>query len=181
MIKNYFKSAWRNTVSSISNSAINIIGLAAGLASFMVILLYLNYELSYDKWSPELNKVYRVSLRENEDFLKTTPAPLADFLGRKYPNAEAATSLQPPGDFGLLLSAGDRKIYSKNVVTVDSNFLRVFPYQLVKGNPATALNVPKAAILTEDLSLKLFGNTDPMGKTVKVLNMVDCLVTGVMR
>ncbi len=181
MIKNYFKTAWRNTVGSISYSTINIVGLAAGLASFIVILLYLNYELSYDKWSPELNKAYRVSLRENEDFLKTTPAPLADFLGRKYPNAEAATSLQSTGDFGLLLSAGDRKIYSKNVVTVDSNFLRVFPYQLVKGNPATALNVPKAAILTEDLSRKLFGNTDPMGKTVKVLNMVDCVVTGVMR
>ena len=103
MIKNYFKTAWRNTVGSISYSAINIVGLAAGLASFIVILLYLNYELSYDKWSPELNKVYRVSLRENEDFLKTTPAPLADFLGRKYPNAEAATSLQSTGDFGLLL------------------------------------------------------------------------------
>lgn len=181
MIKNYFKTAWRNMVGSISYSAVNIIGLAAGLASFIVILLYLNYELSYDKWSPELNKVYRVSLREKEDFLKTTPLPLADFLARKYPNADAATSLKSTGDFGLLLTAGDQKLYSKNVVTVDSAFLRVFPYQLVKGDANTALNVPKAVILTEDLSRKLFGNTDPMGKTVKVLNLVDCVVTGVMR
>lgn len=181
MIKNYLKSAWRNTAGSISYSTINIIGLAAGLASFIVILLYLNYELSYDKWSPELNKVYRVSLRENEDYLKTTPAPLASFLAQKYPNAQAATSLQSTGDFELLVSAGDNRIYSKNVVTVDSNFLRVFPYELVKGNAVTALNTPKAAILTEALSRKLFGNANPMGKTVKVLNMVDCVVTGVMR
>jgi putative ABC transport system permease protein len=181
MIKNYLKTAWRNTLGSVSYSTINIIGLAAGLSSFIVILLYLNYELSYDKWSPELNKVYRVSLREKEDFLKTTPQPLADFLGRNYPDAEAATSLQSSGDFGLLLTAGDRKLYSKNVVTVDSAFLKVFPYQLVKGNAATALNTPKAAILTEDLSRKLFGNTDPIGKTVKVFNLVNCVVTGVMR
>src|ERR1700679_3616525 len=159
MIKNYLKSAWRSTANSASYSSINIIGLAAGLCSFIVILLYLNYELSYDKWSHELNKVYRVSLRENEDFLKTTPAPLADFLGRKYPNAAAGTSLQSTGDFELLLSAGDHRLYSKNVMTVDSSFLKVFPYQLVKGNAATALNTPKAAILTEDLSRKLFGNT----------------------
>jgi putative ABC transport system permease protein len=181
MIKSYLKSAWRSTAGSASYSAINIIGLAAGLSSFIVILLYLNFELSYDKWNPELNKVYRVSLRENEDFLKTTPAPLADFLARKYPNAGAATSLQSTGDFELLLTAGERKLYSKNVVTVDSNFLKVFPYQLVKGNAATALNTPKAAIVTEELCRKLFGNTDPMGKTIKVLNMVDCVVTGVMR
>jgi putative ABC transport system permease protein len=181
MIFNYIKTAWRNTLGSISYSAINIMGLAAGLSSFIVILLYLNYELSYDKWSPELNKVYRISLRENEDFLKTTPAPLADFLARKYPNAEAATSLQSAGDFELLLSVGDHRLYSKNVVTVDSSFLKVFPYHLLKGDPATALNTPKAAILTEDLSRKLFGNTEPIGKTVKILNLVNCVVTGVMR
>ncbi|MGZ3778928.1 MAG: ABC transporter permease, partial [Mucilaginibacter sp.] len=181
MFRNYLKIAWRNTVRSISYSSINMIGLAAGLCSFIVILLYMNYELSYDKWSPELNKVYRVSLREHEDFLNTTPAPLADLLRQKYPNAEAATMLQSDGDYEMLLSVGDNKLYQKNIVTVDSNFLKVFPYELAKGNAATALNNPKAAILTEDLSRKLFGNQDPIGKTIKFYNSADLVVTGVLK
>ncbi|MCR8556375.1 ABC transporter permease [Mucilaginibacter sp. BJC16-A38] len=180
MFRNYLKIAWRNTVRSISYSSINMIGLAAGLCSFIVILLYMNYELSYDKWSPELNKVYHVSLRQDEDFLKNTPNPLAGFLAQKYQNAEAATMLQSSGDRESLLAAGERKIYQKNIVSADSNFLKVFPYKLATGNAATALNAPGTAILTRDLSRKLFGNEDPMGKSIKLNDRADLMVTGVL-
>lgn len=181
MFKFYLKSAWRNTIKGFSYSAINVIGLAAGLFSFIVILLFLNYELSYDKWDPALAKVYRVSLKEDNDYRETTPAPLANFLAQKYPNAEAATSLQSTGDFELLLAANNNSLYQKDVITVDSNFLKVFPYRLGEGNAATALNNPKAVILNQELSHKLFGNADPMGKTIKVFNMVDCIITGVLK
>jgi putative ABC transport system permease protein len=181
MIKNYLKTAWRNTSRSAAFSAINILGLAAGLSSFIVILLYLNYELSYDKWNPELKKVYRVSMQKNADISSQTPAPLASFLVQKYPNAEAATRIQSAGDFEILVATNDKKIYQKNVVTVDSSFLKVFPYKLVRGNASTALNDPKAVILTEELAHKLFGNADPIGKPIKVYNVVDCIVTGVMQ
>ncbi|HEX3383946.1 MAG TPA: ABC transporter permease, partial [Mucilaginibacter sp.] len=180
MFRNYLKIAWRNTLRSITYSSINMIGLAAGLCSFIVILLYLNYELSYDKWSPELNKVYHVSLREQEDFLHSTPAPLANFLAQKYPNAEAATMLQANGDLEPLLTAGENKVYQKNLVSVDSNFLKVFPYKLAAGNAATALNNPKSAILTRDLSHKLFGNENPIGKQIKLNDRADLVVTGVL-
>ncbi len=180
MFRNYLKIAWRNTLRSISYSAINMIGLAAGLCSFIVILLYMNYELSYDKWSPELNKVYHVSLREQEDFLINTPAPLAGFLAQKYPDAEAATMLQSSGDRESLLTAGENKLYQKNLVHVDSNFLKVFPYKLAQGNAATALNAPRTAILTRDMSRKLFGNEDPIGKQIKLNERADLVVTGVL-
>jgi len=180
MFRNYLKIAWRNTVRSISYSSINMIGLAAGLCSFIVILLYMNYELSYDKWSPELNKVYHVSLHEQEDFLNTTPAPLAGFLAQKYPDAEAATMLQSHGDNESLVAAGENKFYQKNIVSVDSNFLKVFPYKLAAGDAVTALNAPKTAILTRDLSRKLFGNEDPIGKTIKLNDRADLVVTGVL-
>ncbi|MBS1529838.1 MAG: ABC transporter permease [Bacteroidetes bacterium] len=180
MFRNYFKMAWRNTLRGLSFSSINMIGLAAALCSFIVILLYMNYELSYDKWSPELNKVYHVSLREHEDFLESTPAPLAGFLAQKYPNVEAATMLQSAGDYEVLVASGDNKFYQKNVVTVDSNFLKVFPYKLAEGNAVTALNDPKAAILGKDLCRKLFGNEDPVGKPIKVYNASDLVVTGVL-
>lgn len=181
MFRNYFKMAWRNTVRSITYSSINMIGLAAGLCSFIVILLYMNYELSYDKWSPELDKVYRVSLRQHEDYLNATPAPLAGFLGQRYPNAEAATMLQSDGDYETLITSGEKKLYQKNIITVDSNFFKVFPYKLAEGDVATALNNPMAAILTAELSHKLFGNENPVGKPLKVFNVINLVVTGVLQ
>lgn len=180
VFRNYLKLAWRNTMRSIAYSSINMIGLAAGLCSFIVILLYMNYELSYDQWSPELNRVYRVSLRENEDYRETTPAPLAGLLVQKYPNAEAATILQSAGDYENLITSGDNKIFQKNVVGVDSNFLKVFPYKLAAGDAATALNDSKTAILTKALSRKLFGTENPIGKPIKLNNRADLVVTGVL-
>jgi len=181
MFKNYLKMAWRNTWRSIHYNAISMVGLAAGLCSFMVILLYMNYELSYDRWNPELNKVYHVALYDHEDFLRTTPAPLAGFLSQKYPNAATATMLQSSGDNESLLTAGERNIFQKNIVSVDSNFLKVFPYKLAAGNAANALNAPKTAILSRDLSHKLFGNANPIGKTLKLNNRANLVVTGVLQ
>lgn len=158
-----------------------MLGLAAGMASFIVILLYLNYELSYDKWNPELKKVYKVSVKMSEDILSTTPAPLASFLVQKYPNIQAATSIMADGDFEILLTANNKKIYQKDIVTVDSSFLKVFPHKLVRGDALTALNDPKAAILTQELSRKLFGDIDPIGKTIRVYNATDCIITGIMQ
>src|SRR5215210_989348 len=101
MFKNYFKTGWRNLLKGKIYSFINITGLAVGLASFVVILLYLNYELSYDKWDPSLKKVYKISARTDEDILPTTPAPLSSFLKQNSPEIEAATIIQPAGDFEI--------------------------------------------------------------------------------
>ncbi|EHQ31118.1 ABC transporter permease [Mucilaginibacter paludis] len=180
MLKNYFKAAWRNTFRNLSFNAINIVGLAAALSSFIIILLYLNYELSYDKWSPELSKVYKVSMQMKGEVQERTPAPLGALLARQFPDAEAATSIQPSGDYEVLLDANGKKIYQKNVVSVDSSFLKVFPYKLLKGDASAALNQPNAAILSEELSHKLFGDADPTGKTIKVYNDIQCVITGVM-
>lgn len=180
MIKNYFKSALRNLLKNKIFNIINITGLSVGLASFIIILLYLNYELSYDKWDPSLKKVYKISIRTDEDINPLTPAPLASFLLQKYPDAEAATSIQPAGDFEVLLANGDKKIYQKGLVTVDSLFLKVFPYKLMIGNHATALNQPNAVILSEEVSHKLFENDNAIGKTVKIFNAFDGVITGVM-
>lgn len=158
-----------------------MLGLAAGLASFVIILLYLNYELSYDSWSPEMKKVYRVSIQYHQDFLTNTPAPLASLLAQNYPNAEAATMLQSSGDFELLVAAGDKKIYQKNIVTVDSCFLKVFPYRLTEGNAVTALNQPNTAVIGQELSHKLFGDKNPVGKTLKLYNAAVYVVTGVLQ
>jgi putative ABC transport system permease protein len=180
MFKNYFKTAWRNLLKSKTYSIINITGLAVGLASFIVILLYLNYELSYDKWDPLLKKVYRISARTDEDILNAPPAPLGSFLKQNLPEIEAATTMQPAGDFEYLLSAVDKKIYQPGGITADSSFLKVFPYKIIKGNAATALDKPNAIVISSELSEKLFGNTDPIGKTIKLHNAYQNEVTAVM-
>ncbi|HKZ38940.1 MAG TPA: ABC transporter permease, partial [Chryseolinea sp.] len=144
MIKTYLKIAWRNLFRNKSYSTINIVGLAIGLASFISILLYLNYEMSYDKWDPQLNKVFKVSERSEDDILPLTAAPLAGFLMQNDPAVGAATSIQPNGDFEVLLEANNKKLYQPGLVIVDSLFLDVFPYRLIEGDASTALNQPNA-------------------------------------
>lgn len=181
MIKNYFKIALRNLSKNKIYSTINITGLAVGLAGFITILLYLDYELSYDKWAGSLKQVYKVSSRTDEDILPQSPAPLSGLLKQKSPDIEAATSCQPAGDFELLLSAGDQKIYQPGGIEADSSFLKVFPYKIVTGNPSTALNKPNAIVISNEVANKLFGNADPVGKTIRVFNVFDCEVTAILQ
>lgn len=181
MFKNYLTIAVRNILKNKVFSFINVFGLATGMASFIIILLYLNYELSYDKWNDSLKRVSRVSMKQDQDISDHTPIPLASFLAKNYADAQAATSIQSSGDFEVLMSAGDRSVYQKDIVTVDSSFLKVFPYQLTHGDVATALNAPDAIILSEELAHKLFGNENPVGKPIKIYSTLTASVTGVLK
>lgn len=180
-MKNYFKIAFRNLLKSGLYTGINITGLAVGLAGFIIILLYLNHELSYDSWHPSLKRVYRVSEQSGGDILQQTPAPLSAFLKEHLPKIEAATTMQPSGDFEVLLAAGDKKIYQNGSVEADSSFFKVFPYKITEGNAATVLDKPNAIVISKELAVKLFGYSDVMGKTIRIFNAFDCEVTGVMQ
>ena len=181
MIKNYFKTALRNFQRHRLHAFINIGGLAIGMASFIVILVYLNYELSYDKWDASLKRVYRISMQKDRDILPNTPAPLASFLAEKYPGVEAATAFVPAGDYEVLLSNDERSVYQKGLVETDSSFFKVFPYKLALGDIATVLNPPNAVVISEEVSRKLFGNNNPIGRPIKVFNALTCMVTGVFK
>ncbi len=181
MIKNYLKIAYRNLFKNKTYNAINILGLAMGLASFILLLLYLNYELSYDKWDAELNKVYRVSLKDGEEVYPATPTPLASFIAEKYPNCVAATSIQSAGDVEVLFSANNKKIYQKGLVTVDSSFFEVFPYKLLDGDATAALQQPKGVIISQELSEKVFGKSSPIGKPIQLFGAENGIITGVLQ
>ncbi|MCM4156705.1 ABC transporter permease [Gramella sp. AN32] len=180
MIKHNFKIAWRSIWNAKSYTLINIVGLSAGLASFIIVLLYLNYELSYDTWSPELEKVYRVGMETNGDVQYNTPAPLASFLAEKDPNIVTSTSIQESGDFEGLLSTNDKSVYQDGLIIADSNFFNVFPLKIVQGNTKNPLEKPNSVLISEELSKKLFGNADPLGQTIKLYNFFETTVTGVM-
>lgn len=180
MFRNDINIAWRNLSRSKLYAFINIGGLAVGLAGFIIILLYMNYELSYDSWNPATKRIYRVSEIRDNDVYEQTAAPLASLLKQYLPEIEAATKMQPAGDFEVLLAAGDKKIYQKGGVEADSFFFSVFPFKIVEGNAATVLNKPDAIVISRELSRKLFGDADPAGKTIRIFNAFDCEVTGVM-
>src|SRR5690606_23456989 len=180
MFKNYLKTAWRNLLKNKTHGIINISGLAVGLAGFLVILLYLNYELSYDTWSDDLKRVYKISERTDDDILEQTPAPLADFLLSNAAAVASATRISPAGSYEVLLSVGDKKIYQSGSIEADSSFFRVFPYRMLHGDAATALNQPNAMVISQAVAKKLFADKDPIGQTVNVFNYFDCVVTAVM-
>lgn len=180
MIRNYFKTAWRNLLKSRLYAAVNILGLATGLAGFIIILFYLNFELSYDRWDPSLERVYKIGQQTGDDINERTPNPLAGFLMQTLPEVEVATAMQSAGEFELLLSVGDKKIFQAHGVEADSNFLKVFPYHLVAGDAATALNKPNAIIISTELADKLFRDrSEAIGKLIKLHNVFENEITGV--
>jgi putative ABC transport system permease protein len=181
MFNHYFKIAWRNLFKTKLYTAINILGLAAGLSSFIIILLYLNFELSYDKWDPALKNIQRISMISEGDVSWGTPTPLASFIADKYPEAAAVTSFQPSGDYEVLLANNGKKIYQKGLITTDSSFFKVFPYKLSQGDVITALNAPNAIVISEKVAKKLFGNENPMGRNIKLFKSADAVVTGILK
>jgi len=181
MLKSYFKTAWRNLWRSKVYSFINISGLAVAMAGFIIILLYLNYELSYDAWDNSLKRVYKISAQTDEEILEQTPAPLAGLLKQNSPAIEAATTMQSSGDFEVLLGVDDKKIYQRGGTEADSLFFKVFPYRFMEGSSSTALDKPNAIVISKEVAIKLFGNDNPIGKTIRIFNAFECEVTGIIQ
>lgn len=181
MRSNYLKIAWRHMMRMKAYSAVSIAGLTVALTGFIMILLYLNHELSYDTWDRSLDRVFKVSMRSDEDIFQQTPAPLAVFLKEHASEVEAATAISPSGNYPILLDAGNKKIYQTGGVEVDTGFLKVFPYRITEGNAETALQKPNSIIISRGLSKKLFGNADPIGQRIKIFDTFDNEVTAVMQ
>lgn len=181
MIKNYLKLTLRSLWKIKGYSAINILGLTVGLTSFLMILLYLNYELNYDRWDAELEKVYKVSLRDAEnDISPNTQAPLATLLRENGSQIEASTRISTDATFEVPLSVGEKTFSQSGTISADSLFFSVFPYKIVAGDALNPLQKPNAMVISESMANKLFGNANPIGKTIKTFNSFDFEVTAIM-
>ena len=181
MLGHYLKLSFRNIRRSLGYSLVNILGLSIGVCSFLILLLYLNYELSYDRWHPHLERVAKVSLRENEDVLNSTQAPLAALLRDKASVVESATNFSRNEDFETPLSTTEKRIVQKGTIAADSLFFKVFPYEIVAGERNGPLNRPNTVVISENIAKKLFGKQEPIGKTIKIFNAIECEVTAVMK
>ena len=182
MIKNYFKIAIRNLYRNKGFSFINILGLAIGMASAILILLWIYHEVSYDQFHEKKDRIYEAWNRDKMNgkinCWNTTPKVLASVLQKDNPEIERVVRVNWNNRY--LFAAGEKKIPG-NGNFVDSGFLQMFSFPMIKGNPATALNDPHSIVLTERLAKKIFGDDDPMGKTIKVENRDNFTVTGIVR
>ena len=183
MLTNYIKIAWRNLVRNKAFSAINIVGLALGLATCLLIMLFVLDELSYDRFNEKADRIVRVVFRGSTGGGKMNEAhvmpPVGPTLKADYPEVEEATRLRIGGS--PFVTYGDKTFRDETIAHVDSNFFQVFTLPFIQGNSKTALIQPNTAVITQELAHTYFGTEDAIGKvlTIKSWNAVYT-ITGVI-
>jgi putative ABC transport system permease protein len=173
MIQNFFKVAIRNLIRNKAFSSINIFGLAAGLATCLLILLYVADELSYDKHHNDGDRVYRIVYTTHDGTWASQPAPVAAAMKEDFPEVEEVTRLlKLPGMDKVLIKYTEanttKKFYEKDGYYVDPTFFKLFTYHFVHGDPQTSLDEPNSIVIGETLAAKLFGNKNPINKSLTI-------------
>ncbi len=176
MIKNYLKIAWRNLIRHKEYTTINTMGLGVGLAACIIIGLWVSYELSYDTYHQNSDRIYRVLSGSSA----ATQPPLASALKNDHPDLVKEVvrfwPIQAPSD----IVYKDKVFTEKHISYVDPSIFRVFSHPMVLGNPKTALSAPNSIVLSNSTAAKYFGSTNPMGKTMNMWGR-DLEVTGVFK
>jgi predicted permease len=182
MFKNYFKTAFRNLLRHRLFAGLNIFGLATGMACSILIFLWVQDELSFDKFNHNADRIFRVTGGDANEEYAVAPPSLADAIQTQIPaiqNATRVTSVQK------MITIGTKKFNEKNIFYADSNFLQIFNYPLLRGSTATVLSSPNSVVLTEAIAEKYFGSIDAaMNKTIYIDNDIkgtDLIVTGVLK
>lgn len=178
MLKTYFKLAYRNITKDKAYSIINISGLAIGLASSILILLWVQNEFSYDKFHENAGQIYRIACDFGDSKTVGTPAGMPAGLKAEMPVVKNTVRIKP--GVTTLLEVGSKKFEEENVFYADESFMDVFSFPLVKGDRATALKQVDGALLTQAMATKYFGNEDPIGKIIRKDNKENIIVTGVL-
>jgi putative ABC transport system permease protein len=183
MLKNFFLITLRNTIRDKAYFILNVLGLSLGIAGSILILLYVQHEISYDKFHSRADRTYRVNcyakLEGKEMSMAVTAPPQARVFKEEYPEVEDATRYYYP--FDQKVSYENVTYHEKRFYFADPNFLEIFNFPLIKGNPKTALQKPFSVIITTAMAEKLFGKNDPMGKNIILNNDKVYQVTGVIK
>jgi len=185
MIKNYFKTAFRNLLHHKIYSFINISGLSLGLACTMLIMLYVNDEVSYDRFHKNGSQIYRIDKETTKDnggfhynsYTGYFPGPR---FTAKIPEIKSFVRFQP-GETDIKIG---NDVQSQDICYTDADFFSVFTFPLIKGSAKMALAESNSIVLTEDMAKKYFGNTEAMGKTMLVKNagrFEPFIVTGIAK
>ncbi len=183
MLKNYFTLTLRRLRKHPGYTAINVVGLAVGMACCVLMLLFVHDELSYDRYHENSDRVHRVTRSwineagETSLHLARVAAPISPLLAEEFPEVEASTRIW--GGYGFLMSRDELYVEEDNVYFVEEAFFDLFTTPFVQGDPATALTEPFTMVLTESTARRYFGEADAMHQTL-TLDGDDYRVTGVV-
>ena len=181
MLSNYLKIAWRNIVGNPLFSAINIVGLSIGLACCIIITLFVRYEMSYDKHWVDADRIYRVTrdFFGNDLELAAVAPPIAPLMKQDFAEIEDVTRLLQTGD--VTMTRGETRVRERQFVIADPNVFEFFNLEFVSGDAASALNGPLDVVLTERAVERYFGDEDPIGQTLNLMDQADVTVRAVIR
>ncbi|MDJ1471795.1 ABC transporter permease [Cytophagaceae bacterium DM2B3-1] len=183
MLRNYFIITWRQLLTNKAYSFLNIAGLATGMSVALLIGLWVYHQYSYDRFLPESEQLYQVkrNFDENGDntlTFNTTSLKLTNVLRSEVPEIEYVAESDWMGSHGL--KVGETKLF-KNGAVIGRDFLQMFQYPLLEGDPKTALHSAYSIVLTESTAKALFGDENAMGKIVRFDNDNDLKVTGILK
>ena len=186
MIKNYLKIALRNIRKHKGTSLINIAGLAIGIACSILIILFVTYERSYDRFHDKADRIYRLAVKASVGDTKINQTYSSSETFRRllldFPEIEKGVKFLNLGRTPVVL--GEKTFYESRFYAVDSTFYDIFTFPLIHGNPETVLTEPNTMVVSRDTALKYFGDTDIIGKTLGAdfsygLGRIDFQITGV--
>ena len=193
MLQSYFKIAYRHVAKDKSFAFINVLGLSVGIAAFLLIMQYVSFELSFDDIHIDKDEIYRVAFEqyENEELRNNSAR---NFLGIQslvkdnFQEVKASTAFDrtAPQAYFLYNYQGKKYYEQESFYQMDSNFFKVFPSLLMRGNPLTVLSDPHNLVISEKMAKKIFGNEDPIGKKIENKSLSyspvsDFVITGVLR
>ncbi len=183
MFKNYFNVTVRNLIKHKFYSFINILGLTAGVSCFLMILLYVADEISYDNYHPDVDQIYRL------DFLGTingntfntclASVPAAEAMVNDYPEVVEAVRIRQRSEYLVQKLGSEQTFKEKRVVFADSNFFSFFKLPVIQGNPSDMLKGPDKVAISASVAKKYYGNNDPVGETLVFGNDYKYVVSGV--
>ncbi|MEM9328977.1 MAG: ABC transporter permease [Bacteroidota bacterium] len=163
MLKNYFKVAIRNMQKQLAYTLSNLLGLSVGIAASLLIIVHISFQLEFDRFVPDGDRVYRMVNWYGEDLYGAyTPARLVKQMKLDYPEIESGSRISGP--FTVIFKKGDSYIPQSRGMVADSTFFEVFPTSFVHGRPENALNAPNTLVLTAGVAEKFFPDENPIGQ-----------------
>ena len=180
MFKNYIKITFRHIKRHKGYSFINIAGLAIGMTCCILILLYIQYELSYDKFHEDAQDIYRIAFEipDRIDMNASSFGLLAPALMQDFPEVQSAARIRR---LESTVFYKDHAFTEKNFFLADPRFFDVFTFPVISGDPENALSQPFSVMITQEMTEKYFGDEDPIGKTMLIDNKHDYKITGILK
>ena len=185
MLKNYLKTALRNILKHKMQSFINILGLALGMACFLLIFLFVRFKLSFDDFHEKRDEIYRVNqewvYQGEKRSSAWTPYEIGRALQEEFPEVAAATRLYRLFNVNIIVKHRSNTFFESKHTLTDPSFFKIFSFPVIHGNSETFFNHPHSVVISDKAAEKYFGNRDPVGQTMNINHDLDFIVSGVVQ